>query len=108
MLSETQIREIIQSHLEQTVETGAIQGGNREVAIYKIDPLRAIRWKGNDALEVNFTFSSNITVTDGMTSSSREYIYRKTLVVTVEGKTLHATKAKLERDIKGLDFDLDL
>ncbi len=108
MLSDDQIRKIVEAHLAQTVKTGLIHGGDTEVAIFKIDPPKAIKWKGTPAWEIDFIYDTNMTVTEGMTSSSRDYRYRKTIVVDDAGKILHATKPKLEKHVQGPDFHLDL
>ncbi len=108
MLSDDLARKIVEAHLGQTVKTGLIHGGDTEVAIFKIDPPKSMKWKGQPAWEIDFTYDTNVTVTEGMTSSSREYRYRQTLVVDDTGKTLHVTKPKLEKHIQGPDFHFDL
>ncbi len=108
MLSEVQVRKIVEAHLDQTVKTGLIHGGVTDLGINKIDPPKAMKWKGQPAWEIDFLYDTNVTVTEGMTSSSREYRYRKTLVIDESGKILHVTKPKLERDMHGPEFHLDL
>ncbi len=108
MFSEEQIRQIVEVHLNQTVKTGLINGGQTDLGINKIDPPKAMKWKGKPAWEIDFNYSTNITVTEGMTSSSREYSYRKTLVLDEQGNIIHSTKPKLEKDIHRPEFTLDL
>ncbi len=108
MLSEDQIRKIVESHLAQTIKTGLIHGGDVELGIFKIDPPKPMKWKGTQAWEIDFVYSTNVTVPEGMTASSREYRYRKTLVIDEPGKILHVTKPKIEKHVQGPEFHLDL
>ncbi len=108
MLSGDQIRRIVEAHLDQTVKTGLIHGGDTELSIFNIDPPRSMTWKGNPAWEIELIYSTNVTITDRMTSSSREYRYRKTLVIDESGIILHVTKPKIEKHVQGPDFHIDL
>ncbi len=108
MLSEDQIRKTVEAHLDQTVKTGMIHEGVTDLGIFKIDPPKAMKWKGTPAWEIDFIYDINVAVTEGMISSSRDFRYRKTIVVDEAGKILHATKPKLEKHIQGPEFNLDL
>ncbi len=108
MLSEDQVRKIIEAHLAQTVKIGLIHGGQTDVGVFKIDPPKSMKWTGAPAWEIDFIYEKNVTVIEGLNSSSREYRYRQTLVVDEKGQILHATKPKLEKEILGPEFSLDL
>ncbi len=107
MLSEDQVQKIVEAHLSQTVQTGLIHGGQVDLGIIKIDTPKSMKWKGQPAWEIDLTYETNVTVLEGLKSSSREYRYRKTLVLDDTGKIMHTTKPKLEKDIQGPEFNLD-